>query len=47
MSSARIHAPNLEASKNKSHHIRFSCPSMFQHFGSTGAASLCPISTLM
>jgi len=40
MSLARIHAPSLEASKNKSHDIRFACSKTFQHVGNTCAMSL-------
>jgi hypothetical protein len=47
MSSDGIHAPNLEASKNKSHHNRFACQKTFQHIGSIVEATLCPIYFLM
>jgi hypothetical protein len=40
-----MHAPNLEASENKSHHIRFVSQRMFQHVESTSAGILCPTLT--
>jgi hypothetical protein len=45
MSLAVMHAPNLEASENKSHHIRFVSQRMFQHVESTSAGILCPTLT--
>jgi hypothetical protein len=47
MSSYIIHASSLEASENKSHHIRFECLRTFQHVGSIGAMSLCTIEDSM
>jgi 5,10-methenyltetrahydromethanopterin hydrogenase len=47
MSSAGIHAPSLEASENKSRHIKFTCQRMLLHVSSTSAVALCLISTLM
>jgi len=47
MSSNGIHAPNLKASKNKSHHNRFACQRTFQHIYSIVEATLCPIYSLM
>ena len=43
MSLAVMHAPNLEASENKSNHIRFVSQKMFQHVESTWI--LCPTLT--
>ena len=40
MSSSIIHVSSLEASENKSHHIRFACLRTFQHVGNIGAMSL-------
>jgi len=46
MSLAVMHAPNLEASKNKSNHIRFVSQRMFQHVESTSSTGiLCPTLT--
>jgi len=40
-SSIGIHAPSLDASKNKSHYIIFACQIMFQHVSNIGAMTLC------
>jgi hypothetical protein len=45
MSLAVMHAPNLEASENKSNHIRFVSQRMFQHVESTSTGILCPTLT--
>lgn len=45
MSSVGIHAPSLEASKNKSHRNKFACPMTFQHIDNIGVMALCSIST--
>jgi len=41
MSLVVMHAPNLEASENKSHHIRFVSQKMFQPVESTSARISC------
>jgi len=43
MFSAEIHVPNLKASENKPHCIRFANHIIFQHVSSSSVAILCPI----
>jgi hypothetical protein len=45
MSLARIHAPNLETSENKSHRNKFACQRTFQDVGNISAMTLCLIMT--
>jgi hypothetical protein len=40
-----IHAPSLEASKNKSHRNKFMCLMTFQHIDNIDVTALRPIST--